>query len=107
MSKIILDLPKLKAIANAIRSKDGTTGTMKISEIPGRIADIPQSMGAGLTAFDFAGISAIPFQHLGSIEAPAGLTDMAFARIPIVPVVHVASDIIMPYAISEVSHVRS
>ena len=49
MSKIILDLPKLKAIANAIRSKDGTAGLMKISEIPGRIADIPQSMGGSLT----------------------------------------------------------
>jgi hypothetical protein len=58
MSKMIVDKVKLKAIANAVRFKDGSANTMHLPEIPDRIKAIPQSMGDGLVSMAF------PARHL-------------------------------------------
>jgi hypothetical protein len=103
MSKMIVDKVKLKAIANAVRFKDGSTNTMHLPEIPDRIKAIPQSMGDGLVSMAFSGTSPVPFNHLGTNEMPSGKMEMSFTRIHVPPVVHVAADIELPYALCDIS----
>lgn len=48
MSKYLVDSTDMTAIANAIRSKDGTQTTMTVSDMPTRIQNIPSSGGSSL-----------------------------------------------------------
>ena len=50
MSKYLVDSTDMTAIANAIRSKDGTQTTMTVSDMPTRIQNIPSGGGTDYMA---------------------------------------------------------
>lgn len=52
MSKYVIDSSTLTSIADAVRTKGGTTDPIVVSDIPTAIANIPSGGGGGLTAED-------------------------------------------------------
>lgn len=52
MSKYLVDSTDMTAIADAIRSKDGTQTTMTVSDMPTRIQNIPSGGGTDYLALD-------------------------------------------------------
>lgn len=52
MSKYVIDSSTLTSIADAVRTKGGTTAPIVVSDIPTAIANLPSGGGGGLTAED-------------------------------------------------------
>lgn len=54
MSKYVIDSSTLTSIADAVRTKGGTTDPIVVSDIPTAITNLPSGGGEGLTAEDLA-----------------------------------------------------
>ena len=50
MSKYVIDSSTLTSIADAVRAKTGSTNTIKVSDIPTAIANLPSGGGGDIPA---------------------------------------------------------